>query len=129
MKKVCLCGSGRFEKEFIDANRELTLRGFIVYSLAVLPSQSPSGEKTWYDEDEKTMLDLVHLRKIAESDAILVVGDGYIGESTYREILWAELNEKLILVKKARAWDVVASHINMGIQPREDVNVVKGGEV
>lgn len=42
------------------------------------------------------MLDLVHLKKIMESDCILVVGkndDGrpYVGDSTRREIRWAKM--------------------------------------
>ena len=92
MKIITLCGSARFEQDFIDANRELTLRGFVVISMATLPSQAPNGAgKDWYTEDQKMTLDLVHLEKINMADAILVVGNGYIGKSTGREIAWAAL--------------------------------------
>lgn len=42
-------------------------------------------------EDEKAVLDALHLRKIDLADRILVVNpDGYIGESTSREIAYAK---------------------------------------
>ena len=93
--KITLCGSARFEKEFKDANESLTLKGHTVYSLAVYPSDK-AGEKNWYTGAEKVLLDLAHLRKIMESDAIHIVGDGYIGFSTAREILWAKSLGKII---------------------------------
>ena len=58
--KVCLIGSAKFEKEFIEANRELTLRGFCVYGLAVYPSQA--GSKDWYTPEEKIMLESNFMR-------------------------------------------------------------------
>ena len=44
------------------------------------------------------MLDLVHLRKIQESDAVVLVTDetGYYGDSTKRELIWAEMLNKSI---------------------------------
>ena len=93
--KITLCGSARFEKEFKEANEELTLKGHTVYSLAIYPSDK-HGEKNWYTESQKVLLDLAHLRKIMESDAIHIVGDGYIGFSTAREIMWAYSLNKLI---------------------------------
>lgn len=94
---ITLCGSARFEQNFIDANRELTLRGAIVFSMSVLPSQA--GGKDWYTKSQKVMLDLAHLAKIQKSDAILVVGNGYIGFSTAREILWADMLGKLVILE------------------------------
>lgn len=87
--KICLCGSTRFMAEFNRANVELSLAGHIVYSVAT----STKGDFI-PTEQQKTMLDLVHLRKIKESDQVIVVGrnpDGsaYIGESTRRELMWA----------------------------------------
>ena len=93
--KITLCGSARFEEDFHKANLLLTLRGHTVYGLAIYPS-AKGGEHKWYSEYEKILLDLAHLRKISESDAIAVVGDGYIGFSTSREILWAQSLEKAI---------------------------------
>lgn len=86
---VTLCGSARFENDFKEANRQLTLAGCVVFSLAVYPSEM-SGQRTWYSVAEKAVLDLVHLRKIERSEAVLVVGASkYLGWSTSREILWA----------------------------------------
>lgn len=89
--KICLCGSTRFMEQFNAANQELTLAGHIVYSVAYASSQHRNDG---ISVEQKIMLDLVHLRKIKESECVVVVGsnaDGsaYIGESTRRELLWA----------------------------------------
>lgn len=94
--KITLCGSARFQHEFEAWNEALTLAGHIVYSLAVLPSFH-NGEKSWYTDAQKQTLDLAHLAKIEESNAIVVLDvNGYIGESTKREIEWAEMRGKTI---------------------------------
>lgn len=90
--KVCLCGSTRFMDQYQEANRRLTLAGHIVYSVAAVST----GNHSEISHDEKLMLDAVHLKKIAESDAIMIVGrqeDGsiYIGDSTRREITFARV--------------------------------------
>lgn len=87
--KVCLCGSTRFMDQFHAANVALSLAGHIVYSVAT--STKGDFQPT---EEQKLALDMVHLQKIDESEAIMVVGiqeDGstYIGESTRREIMYA----------------------------------------
>jgi hypothetical protein len=92
--KICLCGSTRFMDQFHAANVALSLAGHIVYSVAT----STKGDFQ-PSEDQKIALDAVHLSKIEESDAIMVVGhqeDGttYIGDSTRREIMFARLREK-----------------------------------
>lgn len=93
--KITLCGSAKFEYAFHTWNELLTLNGHTVYSLAVFPSIK--GEKNWYNQETKMLLDLAHLSKIEESDAIVVLNeDHYIGESIHREIKWAELRGKLI---------------------------------
>lgn len=85
--KICLCGSTRFREQFELWNRRLTLAGFVVYSVAGF---GHSGDS--FTAEEKEVLDLVHLRKIAESDAVAVIDiDGYIGDSTRREITWAKM--------------------------------------
>lgn len=79
---VCICGSARFVDAMREANRELTLRGIIV-----LAPGEMNGSVT---EDQKAVLDALHLRKIDLADRILVVNpSGYIGESTGREIAYA----------------------------------------
>ena len=80
---VCLCGSTRFVAELRAVNRELTLAGVIV----VAPTEA--GEVV--TEKEKAALDAIHLRKIDLADRVLVVNPGgYIGESTSREIAYAQ---------------------------------------
>lgn len=118
MKVVTLCGSARFEQDFIDANRELTLRGFVVISMSVLPSQAPNGAgKAWYTPAQKVVLDLVHLEKITMADAILVVGDGYVGESTGREIAWAALQGVPAVYQNSPVadWDYLAEMLHIEI--------------
>ena len=79
---VCICGSVRFVEEMREANRQLTFAGVIV----VAPGEA--GEVI--SDEQKTVLDALHLRKIDLADRILVVNPGgYIGESTSREIAYA----------------------------------------
>lgn len=88
--KITLCGSTRFREQFELWNKRLTLAGYVVYTVAGF---GHSGDS--FTAEEKELLDLVHLRKIAESDAIAVIDvDGYIGDSTRREIAWAKMNGK-----------------------------------
>lgn len=94
--KICLCGSTSFMDQFHAANVQLSLMGHIVYSVAT----STKGDFQ-PSEMEKITLDAVHLGKIEESDAIMVVGvrdDGttYIGESTRREMAFAAVRGKEI---------------------------------
>lgn len=87
---ITLCGSARFEHEFHDWNKRLSLRGHVVIGLSRYPSQE--GSKDWYTPEQKVTLDLVHLRKINVADAVLVINvDGYVGDSTRREIEWARM--------------------------------------
>lgn len=103
--KLALIGSARFEQDWIKVNMALTLAGHTVYSLSVFPSQanmlemeSEGAEHEWYTSQQKTMLDLVHLAKIEESDAVVLINrDGYVGESTRREMLWCCVREKALL--------------------------------
>ncbi len=97
--KITLCGSTRFQKAFSDWNAALTLSGHVVYALAMHGRQASdvgkSEDQPLVTDDEKIKLDLMHLSKIEESDAILVLNvDGYIGESTAREILWTKMRGK-----------------------------------
>lgn len=98
--KLCLIGSTRFIELFHEYNRRLTLAGHIVYSVAMFGRQ-PGEEVTKPNNVEvtdrqKRRLDLVHLKKILESEAVVIVSDEtrYIGDSTRRELDWARLNGK-----------------------------------
>jgi len=82
---VCLCGSLRFAEQMRAANRDLTFAGVIVLA----PGEAGAGEAI--TPGQKAALDALHLRKIDLADRILVVNPGgYIGESTRREIAYAE---------------------------------------
>src|ERR1700733_11997361 len=83
--RITLCGSARFEHDFKEHNKRLTLAGHVIYSLAAYPSDF--GGKDWNTEEHKQILEKVHKLKIDNSDAILVLNlDGYIGSSTRSEI-------------------------------------------
>ena len=86
---VCICGSIRFADEMRAANRDLTLAGVIV----VAPGEA--GESI--TSEQKAALDALHLRKIDLADRVLVVNPGgYVGESTSREIPYAQATGKPI---------------------------------
>lgn len=88
-KIVTLCGSTRFRNEFIEVQKRLTLDGNIVISVGLF---GHSGDNEVWTENMKSMLDDMHLRKIDMADEIFVINPGgYIGESTKREIKYAEM--------------------------------------
>ena len=88
--RITLCGSTRFRPAFELWNRRFTLAGFLVYSVSGFGHAGDS-----FTEEEKTRLDQVHLAKIDASHAIVVLNvDGYIGDSTRREIAHAEATGK-----------------------------------
>lgn len=92
MARITLCGSIRFKGEFLKWNKELTLQGHVVYSVVCFghPDDVPS-------ESEKQMLERIHMLKIDYSDEIFVLDvDGYIGETTRREIAYAKLKNRKI---------------------------------
>lgn len=108
---ICLCGSTRFLSDFETANKELTKLGLAIISISmVMPKQEAAGE-----EALKHLLDLVHLNKILRSDAVFIVGNGYFGLSTAREILWAEmLNKPVISQWTTHSWQNAAHCLRYG---------------
>lgn len=95
---VCLCGSTRFHKEFVDANYRETIRGNIVLSVGFFHnSDGVHGETVGISHGLKLRLDELHKRKIDLADEILVINvGGYIGESTRSEIEYAKARGKPI---------------------------------
>ena len=84
---VCICGSTRFAEELREANRDLTFAGAIVLA----PGEA-DGPVT---DEQKAVLDALHLHKIDLADQVLVVNPGgYIGESTSKEIAYARAGGK-----------------------------------
>lgn len=93
-KVITLCGSTRFKKEFIKAQKDLTLQGNIVISVGLF---GHSGDNEVWTDDTKEMLDDMHKRKIDMADEIFVINvNGYIGESTKSEIEYASRNGKTV---------------------------------
>jgi hypothetical protein len=93
-KVITLCGSTRFKDEFMEVQKRLTLKGNIVISVGLF---GHSGDEEVWTPGTKEMLDDMHLRKIDMADEIYVVNvDGYIGESTKREIAYAESHGKKV---------------------------------
>ena len=91
-KVVTLCGSTTFEADFAEVNQRLTLEGCVVISLGMfsLPDL-PDYDWTVDASDLKGRLGGVHFQKIRMADEVYVVDpDGYVGESTRREIAYAE---------------------------------------
>jgi hypothetical protein len=91
---ITLCGSARFEPWFHMWNEALSLSGHCVFALSSYPSLN-AGEKDWYTEEQKKVLDAVHKGKIDASHAILVLNVfAYVGESTLSEIVHAKEHRK-----------------------------------
>jgi dimeric dUTPase (all-alpha-NTP-PPase superfamily) len=89
---VCLCGSTRFYEEFQKANYDETMKGNIVLSVGFFPhsSEQAHSEKLACTDEQKTILDELHKRKIDMADEILVINvGGYVGDSTRSEINYA----------------------------------------
>jgi DNA-binding CsgD family transcriptional regulator len=95
---VCLCGSTRFWREFQAASLRETLDGKIVLSIgaAAASDREHFGHLTLREYNRvKAQLDQLHLRKIDLADEVLILNkDGYIGESTRREMRYAILTGK-----------------------------------
>jgi len=90
---ITLCGSTLFKVEFIREAQRLGEEGWLVISLTTF---THADELATTDET-KAMLDAVHMQKIMMSDAIQVINvNGYIGDSTRREIAFAALQDKRI---------------------------------
>ena len=93
-KIVTLCGSTRFKEQFLEAQKHLTLEGCIVISVGLF---GHSGDDDVWKPGVKEMLDDMHLRKIDLADEVFVINvGGYIGESTRREIAYAEKRGKTV---------------------------------
>lgn len=100
-KVITLCGSTKFKKEFMEVQKDLTLKGNIVISVGLF---GHSGDnEVWENMDEgeftktKEMLDDMHKRKIDMANEIFVINvGGYIGESTKSEIEYAKVKGKKI---------------------------------
>lgn len=78
----------------METQKRLTLDGCIVISVGLF---GHSGDDDVWKPGVKEMLDDMHLCKIDMADEIFVINvGGYIGESTKREIAYAEQKGKKV---------------------------------
>lgn len=98
---ITLCGSTRFKNEFMEMQKQLTLKGNIVISVGLFGHSGDS--EVWENMEEdavtktKEMLDDMHKRKIDMADEIFVINvGGYIGDSTRSEINYAKAHGKKV---------------------------------
>lgn len=91
-KIVCLCGSTKQHENYVEANRQETMKGNIVLSVGVFGhlAKEVHGRDIKLTEAEKDALDALHLDKVRMSDEVLIVGN--VGDSTKLE---RELADKL----------------------------------
>lgn len=91
-KVITLCGSTKFKDDFMKAQKDLTLQGYIVISVGCF---GHSGDV--FTDEQKIMLDDMHKRKIDMADEIFVINvNGYIGNSTKSEIEYAKEHDKKV---------------------------------
>lgn len=101
---VCLCGSTRFMAAFQDANLRETLAMKIVLSVGC---DTKSDAMLNLGDEVKAQLDALHLRKIDLADEVLILNVGrYVGESTSREICYAEEHGKYVRWLEPMGFDV-----------------------
>lgn len=93
-KIVCLCGSTRFWRTFQEVALKETLAGNIVLSIGAASGTDDEhfGNLSREEYDAvKERLDQLHLRKIELADEVIVLSvEGYIGDSTRREVAHAQ---------------------------------------
>jgi hypothetical protein len=97
---VCLCGSTRFSREFREWNLKETLAGRIVLSIGCdmrSDAELLTGMPHEQQEETKRRLDVLHFAKIDLADEVLFLNvGGYMGDSTRRELAYAEMRGKVI---------------------------------
>lgn len=87
VKKVVLCGSTRFKKEFLEVAVTVTKEGKEV----LMPNEFEHADGIILSAREREAIDVEHLKKIDASDIVFIIDVGmYVGESTKKEIDYAE---------------------------------------
>jgi hypothetical protein len=90
---VVLIGSTRFADEYKRLDYELTMRGKIVISVGRFGHQDGLDMKG----PHKAALDALHLSKINTGHSVFLINpEGYVGESTARELVYAAMQGKRI---------------------------------
>ena len=94
---ICICGSSRFIEWMAVQAWEYEKHGHIALSLHLMPESYTTQVPDHLAEAESVadILDELHLRKIDLADTVLIMNvDGYVGKSTWNEILYARKQEK-----------------------------------
>ena len=90
-KIVTICGSMKFKEKMLEVAKELEIKNNYIVIQCIY-----SDDK--FSETEKQTLAKLHYGKIEISDAIYVVNvNGYIGNSTRKEIEYAKKHGKEIM--------------------------------
>ena len=93
IKVITICGRMRYSKEMRKIAEEIDLK---VWNSVIQCVYNVDGQK--YEGIDASILDKIHRKKIDISDAIYVVNiNGYIGESTRKEIEYANNNGKEVI--------------------------------
>ena len=105
-KVITLCGSTKFEAEFAEVNQRLTMDGYVVISLGMFSLRDlPDYDWTADCSDLKGRLGAMHFQKIRMADEVYIVDPGgYVGESTRREIAYAESLGKPVRYLSRERW-------------------------
>ena len=100
---VCLCGSTRYHRDFMEVAALESLKGRIVltvHSFQFVPRQDSNGKHLVFESitpEQKVHLDELHLRKIDLADEVIILNrDGYMGDSTRAELAYARTRRKHI---------------------------------
>jgi hypothetical protein len=76
-KVITLCGSTRFEEQFAQVNRLLTMQGCVVISLGMFAlADLPGYDWAADSSDLRGRLGAVHFQKIRMADEVYVVDPG-----------------------------------------------------
>src|SRR6476646_2598272 len=105
-KVITLCGSTKFQVEFAEVNQRLTMEGCVVISLGMFSLPDLPGYDWIADSSElKRRLGRVHFQQIRLADEVYIVDPGgYVGESTRREIAYAESLDKPVRYLSRERW-------------------------
>ena len=87
-KVITLCGSTKFQDDFIREQKRLSLEGNIVISVGLF---GHGDDKDVVTPEIKEMLDDMHKRKIDLADEVFVINkNSYVCSSTQSEIEYAQ---------------------------------------
>lgn len=96
-KIITICGSSRFKDIILEAYKDLTLQGHMVFMDAIFEHK----DNVELDVLDKEELIKIHQEKILLSDAIYVINyNDYIGELTEKNIKYAKEHNKEIMYYK-----------------------------